>query len=134
MANIWKRKDRRWTVDYRDAWGQRRRLSASSREEAEQLLANKVRESSQAARPVRDADITVEVYAKKWLDQVSTSIAPRTLQNYRQQLRVHVLPAFGRMKLRSLHRGHIKELLREKRDQGLSKNSVRHIRATCSVM
>src|SRR5262245_30178054 len=38
------------------------------------------------------------------------------------------------MKLRSLHRGHIKELLRAKHNQGLSKNSVRLIRATLSVM
>jgi integrase len=38
------------------------------------------------------------------------------------------------MLLRALHRGHIKALLARKRAQGLSKNSVRLIRATLSVM
>src|SRR5215470_11131570 len=46
----------------------------------------------------------------------------------------HILPAFGHFKIRALHRGHIKAVLVDKRAGGLSKNSVRLIRATLSVM
>ena len=52
MAGTWKRKDRdTWVVDYVDATGRRRRLFASTREEAEDLLSEKIKESRQAAEP-----------------------------------------------------------------------------------
>src|SRR5260370_42572478 len=38
------------------------------------------------------------------------------------------------MKLRAIHRGHVRALLARKRADGLSRNSVRLIRATLSVM
>jgi integrase len=46
----------------------------------------------------------------------------------------HLVPAFGGLKLRMLHRRHIKDFLASKRAGGLSKNSVRLIRATLSVL
>jgi integrase len=65
---------------------------------------------------------------------VATEIKPRTLDSYRRNLEHHVLPAFGRFKLRDLHRGHLKEFLAAKRAGGLGKNSVRLIRAVLSVL
>ena len=135
MARIWKRADRdSWTVDYRDAHGHRRRLAADTREQAEQLLAEKVRESRQAAPPVDNPEITLGAYADPWLGQVAINLAPRTLASYRENFDRYIRPALGHFKLRALHRGHIKSLLGQKRQEGLSKNSVRLIRATLSVM
>jgi hypothetical protein len=54
VAKIWKRKSRdTWTVDYRDASGVRRRLTAKSREEVENLLSGEGQGVSpgRAARP-----------------------------------------------------------------------------------
>ena len=48
--------------------------------------------------------------------------------------RLHVKPAFGHRRVRELHRGMIKAFLAQKRAAGLSKNSVRLIRSTLSVM
>ena len=46
MATIWKRKGRDvWVVDYRNAAGVRIRLSAATRQQAEDLLAEKIKES-----------------------------------------------------------------------------------------
>ena len=46
MATIWKRKDRdMWAVDFRDATGKRIRLTASTRLDAETLLAEKIKET-----------------------------------------------------------------------------------------
>ena len=59
---------------------------------------------------------------------------PRTLDSYKRNLDRHVRPAFGRFKLRELHRGHIRDFLARKRGAGLGKNSVRLIRAVLSVL
>jgi len=135
MASIRRRKGRPgWPVDYFDAAGRRRRLAAPTREAAKMLRAQKVAESRQAAPPTEDAQITMTVYAERWLRQITGALAPRTVDNYRTTLRLYALPAFGPMTLRAIHHGHIKALLAQKRNDGLSKNSVRLIRAALSAM
>jgi integrase len=135
MANLWKRKDRdTWVVDYTDATGRRHRLFQSTREQAEDLLAEKIKESRQAA-PVCDApDITLSAYAAHWLEAVALELKPRTVGSYRQLLDLYIRPALGTIKLRALHRGHIKALLLQKKRDGLGKNTLRLIRACLSSM
>jgi integrase len=135
VAGVWKRTDRDcWVVDYKDAQGRRRRLFADTREQAEDLLAEKIRESRQAAPPVEDPEVTLRTYAARWIARVATGLARKTHRGYAKTLDRHILPAFGGLKLRALHRRHIKDLLARKRAGGLSKNSVRLIRATLSVL
>jgi len=135
VAGVWKRRDRdSWVVDYQDAQGLRRRLLAATREEAEDLLAEKIRESRQAAPPVEDPEITLRNYAARWITRVATGLARKTHKGYAEILDRHILPAFRSLKLRALHRRHIKDFLAGKRAGGLSKNSVRLIRATPSVL
>jgi integrase len=66
--------------------------------------------------------------------RIATTLASKTHKSYREMLDRHLLPAFGSLKLRALHRRHINEFLARKRAGGLSKNSVRLIRATLSVL
>ena len=61
---------------------------------------------------------------------MATEIKPRTLDSYTRNPDRHVLPAFGRFKLRELHRG----TSGGKRAAGLGKQSVRLIRAVLSVL
>src|SRR5215470_18507091 len=144
MACIRKRRGK-WVVDYRDALGIRRWFTCESKREADDVLAEKIGESRQGVqRPNADTNITVERYADLWLEQVSANIAPKTLESYRDLLRLHIRPALGITKVRQVHRGMIKALLAEKRKPvtrpdgtvkpGLGKNTVRLIRATLSVM
>ena len=136
MASIRRRRGRQdvWLVDYRDAGGQRHRLTAASRAEAEDLLADKIRESRQPGAFSADREITVRDYHDRWLRMVAHEIKPRTLMGYQQQFRLHILPALGRTRVRELHRGTIKAFLIGKRAGGLGKNSVRLIRAALSAM
>jgi integrase len=135
MASIWRRKDRdAWVVDYFDAAGRRRRLVAATREKAENLLAEKIKESRQAAPVCDNPETTVEEYAARWLDAVAASLKPRTHASYAQILKLYVLPAFGKTKLRAVHHGHVKALLAQKAKDGLSKNTLRLIRACVSVL
>jgi integrase len=144
MACIRKRRGK-WVVDYRDALGIRRWVTCETKREADDVLAEKIGESRQGVqRPNADTNITVERYADLWLEQVSANIAPKTLESYRDLLRLHIRPALGTIKVRHVHRGMIKALLGEKRKPvtrpdgtvkpGLGKNTVRLIRATLSVM
>ena len=137
MASIRRRRRARkdvWIVDYRDGAGVRHIETHATKEAAEDAFARLIPESRQAIVPAVDREITVDEYAKRWLRQIESELKPRTLRSYQQQLKRHVLPAFGHFKIRALHRGHIKAVLVDKRAGGLGKNSVRLIRTTLSVM
>jgi Phage integrase, N-terminal SAM-like domain len=137
MASIRRRKRAKrdvWCVDYRDGAGVRRRMTALTREIAEDLLAEKIRESRQAAPEVIDREITLAAYAARWLAQIETDIKPRTHVSYSETLDRYILPTLGRVKVRALHRGVIRDLLGRRRGQGLSKNTVRLIRGVLSVL
>jgi integrase len=92
---------------------------------------------------------TVKEYADRWIKAVAGGIAPKTLQGYQDMLDRYILPRFESMKLAALDRAAIKALLADKLAKGrtrqpaegrppapagLSKNTVRLIRATLSVM
>src|SRR5262245_7570439 len=134
MASIRRRKDRSsWVVDCRGVPGGRR-VVVKTREQAEFVRAEMIRQSQQAQPVTQDRDIKLAEFSTRWLDQITASVEPKTLASYRQNLRLHIVPAFGAAKVRAIHRGHIKALLAQKRAEGLSRNSVRLIRATLSVM
>jgi len=141
MATIWKRKGRDvWVVDYRNAAGVRIRLSAATRQQAEDLLAAKIKERKQAPTNPKDRDLTLAEYAKGWLEAAVGQLAPVTYQNYEQHLRVHILPTLGRLRVADLGRRHVKALLTKLRStknaQGrpFAKNSLRLIKAALSTV
>jgi integrase len=136
MAKVWKRSDRdQWVADFRDAQGNRHRRPASSREAAERIIAEANVEARETPLLVAE-DVTLAQYAEHWLSGLErdATLKPRTIASYRQLYRLHLEPTLGWTKLRQLHRVQVKELIATKRDKGLSKNTVRLIRATLSVM
>src|SRR5262249_28279557 len=70
----------------------------------------------------------------EWLRRVEPDLASSTYRGYATILEHHLLPVFGAVKVRALHLGHVKRLLEEKRAAGYSKNMVRLMRATLSVI
>src|SRR5262249_7844968 len=90
-------------------------------------------ESRQTLQPAVDPNITLAAYSERWL-QLSSGLKPRTLESYRAKLSLHILPAFGSLQLRKLHRSAIKTLLAEKRATRLSVDSVRLIHAALRGM
>lgn len=113
---------------------ERHRITEASKEVAETLLAEKIRERQQPGLLTGDRDITLGEYKDRWIETVASEIKPRTLKGYKQLLKLHIVPTFGRARLRELSRGMIKAFLAKKRAVGLGKNSVRLIRATLSVV
>jgi type III restriction enzyme len=80
------------------------------------------------------AAITLNEYADRWLAEIASSVEPRTVESYKGMLKNHIRPAVGALALPSITRGQVKELLATKRAAGLSKDSVRLIRATISAI
>jgi integrase len=55
------------------------------------------------------------------------SVKPATYENYSQLVRRHVIPAFGRTKLKNLTTDHIRRFRRRKLDEGLSTRTVQYL-------
>ena len=123
-----------WEVDYRDADGQRRRPLFSSEEVAHEHATGVLRSQGLLLAPVEDREITVRAYATRWLALIEHEKDANTVRSYKDALEGHVLPALGHLKVRELHRGHIKAFLAQKRGKGYAKNTVRLMRAPLSTM
>ena len=82
-----------------------------------------------------DLEVTLSDYATRWVkDQAGQGLALATLANYEQMLRLYILPILGSHKVRALHRRQIRSWLASKREGGLSKNTVRLMRAALSSL
>src|SRR5215217_5206993 len=74
--------------------------------------------------------LTVAEHLEQWLeDVVKPSASHRTYSTNAQQVRTHIAPTLGRIKLKSLRKAHLDRLYREKLDSGLSPSTVRRIHA-----
>jgi integrase len=74
--------------------------------------------------------LTVGEHLRQWLeDVVKPSASHRTYSTNAQQVRTHIAPTLGRIKLKELRKSHIDRLYREKLDSGLSHSTVRRVHA-----
>ena len=103
-------------------------------EDVEQKLAE-ARGDAQRGIVFDAKGVTVGAFLERWLeDVVRPNKTHRTYATHRQQVRSHITPALGRVKLEALRKAHIDrlyaDLLREKPGgSGLSSSSVRRVHA-----
>src|SRR5712675_2016268 len=112
----------------------RRWVTCETRRGAEDVLSLKLK---QARQPIGSSSIdrtTLAKLAVQWLEIVGQSAKARTVQSYRHNLYVHILPALGRFRLDRLRKGAIRDFLIEKLRAGLSRNTVRLIHAKLRAM
>jgi integrase len=118
----------------RDGVTRRARGQAPTRAEALDAMEVRKAELSREPEPEVAAPITFNDYADKWLETIKSSVEPNTVSNYLRMLKNHARPTLGALALGAVTRGQIKDLLATKREAGLSKNSVRLLRAAISAM
>jgi integrase len=146
MGTIRKR-GKKWTVDYTDGAGRRRRFDVATKEEAQRELARRALESGQALpSAVQDPNITIRGYfgaradatdgnsATGWIADVQRQVKPRTWNVYEKLGRLHIVPALGHLKVRQLHRAHVRAFISGLFDKGLSRGSVRVVLAVLRMM
>ena len=80
---------------------------------------------------VFDADnLKIEDYMTRWLaDSVRNTVKATTYETYERLMRLHLVPALGRVKLKNLSPAHVRGLYREKLDSGLSPTSMQRVHA-----
>jgi integrase len=150
---IWKRKRARgyvWMADYLDSGGRRHRVSAPTRDAVDRLRVEKIAEQAQGSELLGDPELTLDQFAQSWLVRLAGSdLKPSTVAGYRRLYQRYIAAALGPIRLRELRRVHVKEFLNAIRARvivragkggeaatrrTLSKNTVRLVRATLSVM
>src|SRR5215211_3832062 len=120
-------------IGYRGSYfapnGKRRYVSAKRKSAAERALREAMTDADRGL--VFDAsNQSVSGYMTRWLeDFAKANLAPRTYHNYKLQIREHIAPAFGTMKLSKLDTPNIQALYSAKLHDGLKPSSVRYIHA-----
>jgi integrase len=77
-----------------------------------------------------------EFLSNEWLPAISASVRPTTLDHYEQNIRVHVLPTIGSLRLHDVSAARLNRLYAELlksgrcRGGGLSPKTVRHVHTT----
>ena len=97
---------------YRVRWRERgilRQQTCRTKEEATFLNASKMLNRRQAAPPVNQRNILLNDFAPRWLEQLS--VATKTRSSYAENFGIYIKPTLGNLKIRDIHRLHIKQLL-----------------------
>ena len=126
------RKNGRWTsaIDLgysHDGRRRRKEFSGKTRQEVARKLAAAIRAREQGL-PQPSERQTVAVFMHDWLESVRPSLRPKTARSYSDLMRLHVVPAVGRVRLARLEPKRLQQLYSDL-GQTLSPMSVRHVHA-----
>lgn len=131
-GSIVKRADDRWMAQVDLGWAggkrQRKFLYGKTRQDVARKLAAAVK-AHQDGMPMSNERITVEAFLKDWLTSARATVRPKTWQTYECYIRLHALPALGRLPLAKVEPRHLQRLYADKLDEGLSPTSVHHLHA-----
>ncbi len=125
------RADGRWEARY---WvgGQRRSVYGGTRNEAAEKLAKALVTEDEPLTSHVPTNITVREFFAQYDAAARDTMKRRSFETYRDIAHLHLLPAFGAMKLEGLGREHVQRLYSRKRDAGLSAARVRRIHGVLS--
>ena len=113
----------RWVADFRDSTGRRRWISRRTKTEAQRALADALPSSRPRRRRITP-ETTLTAYAGPWLRVQGEVLKPRSVVAYARQLENHILPALGRLELRRIGRGQVREFLSGELGRGASVGTV----------
>lgn len=81
-----------------------------------------------------DDQQTVRVFLERWLEvSARPRVRPSTYTSYEGHIRLHLVPALGRIKLSKLSPQDVQAFMNQKVKEGLAPRTVRSIRATLRV-
>ena len=126
-GSIYRRKDGRWEAKYTAEGAKRRVLYGKTRKEVADKLAKAL--ADRASGYTFDTEnMTVGEYLDRWLnDSDKGSVRTSTYERHEQIVRLHLKPAFGRVKLSKLTPAQVQGLYRDKLDSELSPATVQKI-------
>jgi integrase len=125
-GTITKRADGRWEARVSLPDGKRKCFYGQTRQEVERKL-SQARRDVESGLPVVDQRLTVAAYLTDWLESVRHQVKLTSYHRYEGQIRLHIIPALGRMSLSKLTAQQVQSFYTQKLDSGLSATTVRHI-------
>jgi len=127
-GTITKRADGRWEARITLEHGTRMCLYTATRAEVARKLA-KLHHDADLGLPIVSEQQTVEQYLLSWLSTVEVRLRPRSFVRYRAAVRLHIVPALGRVRLAKLSAQQIESLYAAKLKEGLAPASVQRLHA-----
>jgi integrase len=132
-GSIYRRKKGGWCTQYTAYTGQgrkRKTLYGKTRQEVATKLAKAL--SDREGGLTFDAEnLKLGEYLECWLtDSVRDSVRDVTYRGYDRQVRNHITPMLGSIKLRALTPTHVRGLYRNKTDAGFSPRTVQYVHVT----
>jgi integrase len=129
-----KRRGTTWVVRYRDPLPRERTFDRKlDAERFERTIRHQL--DTDAYLDPECARVTFGEWAARWWATVLTSTrAPSTISGYESALRIHVLPALGQRRLRSLRRIDLEEWLGELRADGYSNSTIHSARTVAGMV
>ena len=125
-GSVYKRADGRCAGAVTLEARKRRTFYGKTRQEVANKLTAALRdvEAGVAVTPERQ---TVQQFVVRWLETARPTLEYSTFVRYEEYMRIHVVPALGRIRLARLSAQNIQELYSGKLADGLSPTTVRHL-------
>jgi integrase len=131
-GSIYQRGDGRWCavvhIGYEGGHRRRRAFYGKTRQEAIYKL-QAARRSLADSLPLPSQRRTVGDFLETWLDNAAMKVRPRTLQRYREIVRLQLIPSLGRIPLVKLTPEHVDQMMKAALATGASPCTVSHQRA-----
>ena len=75
------------------------------------------------------SQVTLDRFVESWLNGKELSRRPNTVAQYRQVVRLHILPILGQLRLQEIRPAHLKQLYLLKQDEGTGARTVQVMHA-----
>lgn len=121
-------KPNRWVARLTLPDGRWKALYGKTRQEAAQRLTAALRERD-LGFPLVGEKQTVGKYLTSWLETTKHTVEASTWERYEGDMRLHLIPALGKVRLAALTPQQVQKLLADKLNAGSAPRSVRNIRA-----
>lgn len=129
-GNIRHRPDGRWEARITLPSGQRKSVYGETRAEVNRKLSRLLAQIEKGVSAPNER-LTVAAFFEEWLrDYVKPSVRPKTYISYESDVRLHIIPRFGKIALTKLQPQHIQRMMAEMLEAGLSPRTVADTRAT----
>ncbi len=121
-GSIFRRKNGLWVAQM-TIQGKHLTKYSKSQSECREWL-RKVRAQVEDGLTFSGAQVILSAFLNEWLVLNSTSVRPKTSDQYKQIVNQHIIPDLGKIKLKDLNPRHIQALYSKKLESGTSARSV----------
>jgi len=127
-GSIYHRKDGRWAATITLENHKRKTFYGRTRKDVQEQLKIALREQQQGTL-VTSPQQSVAQYLQQWLENHRSGVRLRTYEWYEQLVRLHLVPAIGRIPLQKLTPQQVQSLYTQKLQEGLSRTTVNTLHA-----